>query len=270
MENSVSVDEMPAFVGSFASSLSFEQDYDFNKLEHDSEQDVLLPENICSNSNCQNNATSKCKKCESANYCSRECQLLDWNNHRQKCNIVHIIENNIENNIQNIIDNNIENNISTRSLPKLSKSFKFNVYKLTLTAALKKWHDWKYANLAFESLPIAEIKSYNQVLTNAIISSGLSLEDPDVKSLFMSDDKIAIFISSCRFVRMICSHGNCQIKDSRKLRACTYCALVFYCSKDHQEKDYATHRKFCLGHKYDAPVITGKLEMIIGRVNLKK
>lgn len=30
---------------------------------------------------------SKCAKCKISNYCSRECQKLDWKNHKQICNI---------------------------------------------------------------------------------------------------------------------------------------------------------------------------------------
>jgi len=38
---------------------------------------------------CGNNTTSKCKRCL-APYCSRECQLLDWPNHKIYCTPINV------------------------------------------------------------------------------------------------------------------------------------------------------------------------------------
>ena len=35
---------------------------------------------------CGKESTSRCSKCKTVYYCSRECQLRDWPNHKQSCN----------------------------------------------------------------------------------------------------------------------------------------------------------------------------------------
>jgi hypothetical protein len=35
---------------------------------------------------CTKDATSQCSKCKNVSYCSRECQLKDWNQHKLACN----------------------------------------------------------------------------------------------------------------------------------------------------------------------------------------
>lgn len=34
---------------------------------------------------CNKEAEKKCSRCEVAFYCSRECQIKDWGNHKEKC-----------------------------------------------------------------------------------------------------------------------------------------------------------------------------------------
>jgi hypothetical protein len=39
----------------------------------------------CRNPTCSNRGTKKCGKCNSARYCSRECQMAHWKEHKQVC-----------------------------------------------------------------------------------------------------------------------------------------------------------------------------------------
>jgi len=41
---------------------------------------------ICNNTDCYNDGTNGCSKCKKAQYCSKECQLAHWKDHKKDCN----------------------------------------------------------------------------------------------------------------------------------------------------------------------------------------
>jgi len=46
---------------------------------------ILAGRRVCQNPQCNNPGRSKCAKCNTAKYCSRECQVAHWNTHKRIC-----------------------------------------------------------------------------------------------------------------------------------------------------------------------------------------
>src|SRR5271170_3017625 len=56
----------------------FAEGFDFANFSHNNRQ--------CRADGCQNEGTMKCGRCNSAKYCSRECQIAHWKSkHKQIC-----------------------------------------------------------------------------------------------------------------------------------------------------------------------------------------
>lgn len=166
-------------------------------------------------------ASKKCSECKLEYYCSDDCQGDDWARH--KCDVC----------LPRLIANTLPSAAAAASESPREQ--------------FKTWITWPHSGTALRSVPHAEIKS----------AIDIAASSPD----FTDPDTVKIRTASLRFANPICARENCDERSRARLKVCSRCCLVFYCSKGCQRTDWGEHNRRC-GNVH-GPAEGGKLRLAL-------
>ena len=167
-----------------------------------------LPADLSKCTVCGKDTSSHCGRCGLWSYCSKQCQKSAWEHHR---------------------DNECR--------PKLSVP----LTSVDMIAVPYAWEAWPLRSKAIASYPKKGLSILQQALHSAASKSGCTEDVHDTSR----NDALANEMAMLRFMNPICKNDACKNTTRTDLRACTKCALVYYCNDTCAKAHWKQHRLLC-------------------------